>query len=163
MLRHCSSRSARSQSRSFFAQSPVGATNQQCARWLGEALARARNLLPVAPRQIIIDWDWGATGIWTVLTPEEMAAPAPPGRWVAAAPPSDRHRTWRGRVSDELIDALQTWNDRGEEVMGINGHRHTDEERVEFWARGRELAAQAQEQLGADYEVVCRTPKAYLR
>jgi hypothetical protein len=120
-----------------------------------------RSLLAVAPRRIMIDWDWGATGIWTVLTPEEKAAPAALGRLVTGTPPSDPHQAWRGLLSDDLIDALQAWNDRGEEVMGIDGHKHTDEERVEFWVRGRELAAQTQQQLGTDYEVHCCTPKAY--
>jgi hypothetical protein len=45
--------------------------------------------------------------------------------------------------------------------MSSNGHQHTDEERVAFWARGRVLAAQVQEQLGPDHEVSCRTPPAY--
>ena len=45
--------------------------------------------------------------------------------------------------------------------MGSNAHQHTPQERVKFWAQGRDLAAQVQEQLGADYEVACRTPSAY--
>ena len=109
----------------------------------------------------MIDWDWGAAGIWIVLTPEEMTAPRPGARLTAGRAPKDRHAAWRGLLSDELIDALQAWNDRGEEVMGMNGHGHSDEERVAFWARGRELATLVQQQLGSDYEVVCRTPKAY--
>jgi hypothetical protein len=67
----------------------------------------------------------------------------------------------RSVLSDDLIDRLQTWNDRGEEVMGSNGHQHTDQERVAFWAQGRALAAEVQEQLGTNYEVSCRTPPAY--
>ena len=65
-------------------------------------------------------------------------------------------------LSDALIDTLQTWNDRGEEVMCSNAHQHTGQERAEFWAQGRDLAAQVQEQLGPSYEVACRTPPAYL-
>lgn len=115
------------------------------------------------PRQVLIDWDWAATGIWSVSTPEERSAPAPPGRWMYdAPPPNDRHRAWRGVLSDDLINRLQTWNDRGEDVMGSNAHQHTDQERVAFWAQGRALATQAQEQLGPDYQVSCRTPPAYL-
>jgi hypothetical protein len=115
------------------------------------------------PRQVLIDWDWAATGIWSVSTPEERSAPAPPGRWMYdAPPPNDRHRAWRGVLSDDLINRLQTWNDRGEDVMGSNAHQHTDQERVAFWAQGRALATQAQEQLGPDNEVSCRTPPAYL-
>lgn len=110
--------------------------------------------------QVLIDWDWAATGIWTVSTPEELSALAPPGRRMSGTPPRDR--AWRGLLSDDLIDALQAWNDRGEEVMGSNADQHTDQERVKFWARGRDLAAQVQAQLGRDYEVACRTPSAYL-
>jgi hypothetical protein len=64
-------------------------------------------------------------------------------------------------LSDDLIDALQAWNDRGEEVMGSTAHQHTDQERVEFWAQGQELAAQVQQQLGPKFEVACRTPPTY--
>ena len=109
----------------------------------------------------MIEWDWAAGGIWIVPTPEEMTAPGPGARLTAGGAPKDRHATWRGLLSDELIDALQAWNDYGEEVMGIDGHRHSHAERVAFWARGRELAILVQQQLGPDYEVVCRTPKAY--
>ena len=33
------------------------------------------------PRRVLIGWDYGAHGIWRVLTKEEKEAPAPPGRW----------------------------------------------------------------------------------
>jgi hypothetical protein len=56
-------------------------------------------------------------------------------------------------LSDDLIGALQSWNDHGAEVMGTHAHTHTDEERGEFWAEGRDLAARVQQQLGTDYEV----------
>lgn len=119
----------------------------------------------MAPRQVLIDWDWCATGIWTVPTVEELAAPVPPGLAIerGAEADYDPHRAWRGKLSDDLIDALQAWNDRGEEVQGVNAHEYTDEERIEFWARGRGLAARVQDQLGPEYEVVCRTPEAYLK
>ena len=107
--------------------------------------AVSRSLSTVTPRQVLIDWDWAATGIWSVRTPEERSESASPGRWVyGALAPDDRHRAWRGLLSDALIDTLQTWNDRGEEVMGSNADQHTDQERAEFWAQGRDLAAQVQ-------------------
>ena len=71
----------------------------------------------------MIEWDWAAGGIWIVPTPEEMTAPGPGARLTAGGAPKDRHAAWRGLLSDELIDALQAWNDYGEEVMGIDGHR----------------------------------------
>lgn len=113
-------------------------------------------------RQVLIDWDWGATGIWSVTPPEETFAPTPRGEWRPFVSPRDRHRAWRGLLSDHLIDALQAWNDDGDLVMGRRAHEHTDEDRIAFWARGRELATQVQQQLGSEYEVLCRTPAAYL-
>lgn len=83
-----------------------------------------------------------------------------PGYWCLTHRPRTRHRAWRGLLSDDLIDALQAWNDRGEEVMGTHGHEHTNDERAEFWARGQELGVRAQQQLGPDYEVIWRTPEA---
>ena len=139
---------------------PVG--RQTGRRLVSYEPTLSRSLLTVVARQVLIDWDWAATGICGVFTPEEVSVPAPPGRWVYDAPPSgDRHRAWRGVLSDDLIDALQAWNDHGEEVMGSNAHQHTDEERVAFWARGRQLAARIQDHLGPDYEVISRTPPAY--
>lgn len=55
----------------------------------------------------MIDWDWGAAGIWIVLTPEEMTAPGLGARLTAGGAPKDRHAAWRGLLSEELIDALQ--------------------------------------------------------
>ena len=43
-------------------------------------------------------------------------------------------RTWRGRLTDELIDRLQAWNDDGGVFMGRHAHRHGDEKRIAFWA-----------------------------
>jgi hypothetical protein len=122
---------------------------------------RGRSLSAVAPHRVLIDWDWAATGIWSVTSPEELSAPAPPRRWMNGRPRQDRHQAWRGLLSDDLISALQAWNDHGEAVMGSTAHQHTQEERVKFWTQGRELAAQVQEQLGLNYEVACRTPPTY--
>jgi len=70
-----------------------------------------------------------------------------------------RQHAWRGLLSNDPIDALQAWNDRGEEVMGSNAHEHSDADRAAFWARGRALAGDVQEQLGPGYDVVCQVPK----
>lgn len=117
----------------------------------------------MARRQVLIDWDWDASGIWIVGATEEAAGPTPGGEWRADGAPRDRHRAWRGLITDRLLDTLQAWNDDGDLVMGRGAHEHTDEERITFWARGRELADEVQQQLGPDYEVRCRTPAAYLR
>ena len=65
------------------------------------------------PRRVLIDWDWGAHGIWWVLTKQEMEAPAPRGRWsgTASQQKQERIRAWSDRLTSELLDDLQEWND----------------------------------------------------
>src|ERR1039458_7823495 len=65
------------------------------------------------PRRVLIDWDYGAHGIWWVLTKEEKEEPAPPGQWSEARPSERSHaaRPWSGRLTSELLDDLQAWND----------------------------------------------------
>lgn len=117
----------------------------------------------VGRRQVVIDWDWGASGIWLVRVPEEPFTPTPSSEWGPYVPPRDRHHAWHGVLTDELIDAIQAWNDDGDRVMGRGAHEHADEDRITFWARGRELADHVQQQLGNEYEVHCRTPTGHLR
>jgi len=105
----------------------------------------------------LIDWDFGATGIWGIRTAEEEIAHVPGGEWRPFVGPHDRNRGWQGLLSDQLLGALQAWNDDGDLVMGRRAHEHTDEDRVAFWALGRELAEEVQRQLGADYEVLVVT------
>jgi hypothetical protein len=117
----------------------------------------------VGRQQVLIDWDWGAGGIWTVREPDQPFIPAPGGHWGASSHDArDRYRAWRGRLTDELIDCLQAWNDDGDTFMGRHAHQHSDAERIAFWGRGRDLAEQAQQQLGDEYEVHCRTPPGLL-
>ena len=62
---------------------------------------------------MLIGWDHGAYGIWWVLNKEEKEAPAPPGHWSGTPPSSwhDRPGPWSDRLSGELLDCLQAWND----------------------------------------------------
>lgn len=114
-------------------------------------------------KRVVVVWDWGATGIWSVRDPDEQRTPIPGGAWLPYTPPvdKDRHRAWRGLLSDDLIDALQAWNDRGDLFMGRQAHQHTDQERADYWAVGERLAKQAQQELGTDYDVSCRTPASF--
>jgi hypothetical protein len=92
---------------------------------------------------VLIGWDYGAHGIWWVLTKEEMEAPAPPGRWNGIPPPdrNDRPRPWSDRLSGELLDDLQAWND----ACAVDG---ADLQALQ--ERGRELAIRVQDELGTD-------------
>lgn len=93
------------------------------------------------PRRVLIDWDYGAHGIWWVLSKEEKEAPAPPGRWSGAPPgQGDRPGPWSDRLPAGLLDDLQAWNDDCEDGDDVGVLRE----------RGRELAVRVQEELGTD-------------
>jgi hypothetical protein len=109
------------------------------------------------PRRVLIGWDYGAHGIWRVLTKEEKEAPAPPGRWSGTPPSSwhDRPRPWSDRLSGELLDDLQAWNDAcAADGAGAQALQE----------RGRELAVQVQGELGTDgWEVLYQMDGRMLR
>ena len=102
---------------------------------------------------MLIAWDWGAHGIWWVLTREEKETPAPRGRRSGTGdtsdnPPDrpDRPRPWSDRLSGELLDDLQAWNDA---CAADNTSSPVQQE------RGRELAIRVQDELGTgDWEVL---------
>lgn len=92
---------------------------------------------------MLIGWDYGAHGIWWVLTKEEKEAPAPAGHR-SGTPPSPRHdrpRPWSDRLSGELLDDLQAWND----ACAASGA-----DAPALQERGRALAIQVQDELGID-------------
>ncbi len=114
-----------------------------------------------APRRVLIDWDWGADGIWTILSPEELAAPAPTGTWLSherpASEPAPR-RPWSDKLSAGLLDALKEWNNQGGRLFHY-AEPELDEQDGEkqiaaFHSRAAELAARTQRELGPDYEVL---------
>lgn len=94
------------------------------------------------PRRVLIDWDYGAHGIWWVLTRQELQARGPHGRPGSTAPAAQPAQAmpWRDRLSGALLDDLQRWND-----ACANGA--ADRRLLE---RGRDLAIRVQDELGAD-------------
>jgi len=98
---------------------------------------------------VLIDWDYCAPGIWWILTKEEMEAP-PRGRGSGgtAPPRTGKPRPWSDRLTAELLDDLQTWNDSWD-----TGKDSRKDEKVTVRAlqeRGRELAIRVQDELGTD-------------
>lgn len=93
------------------------------------------------PRRVLIASDVGAHGIWWVLTKEEKEAPAPPGSWTGSPPTELPHRPrpWSDRLSAELLDELQGWNDAWDVE---------DPDSRALQERGRELAGRVQDELG---------------
>jgi hypothetical protein len=109
------------------------------------------------PRRVLIGWDYGAHGIWWVLTKEEKEAPASPGHWSRSRPSSwhDRPRPWSDRLSGELLDYLQAWND----TCATDGA-----DAPALQERGRDLAIQVQNELGTDgWEVLYQMDGRMLR
>jgi hypothetical protein len=99
------------------------------------------------PRRVLIAWDYGARGIWWVLTKEERETPPPV--------PGERVRPWSDRLSAELLDDLQQWNDDGD---------REDVDRLTWQERGRDLAIRVQDELGADgWEVLYQIGDHMLR
>lgn len=102
------------------------------------------------PRRVLIDWDYGAHGIWWVLTKEEKEAPPARGRRVGIQPPGrlDRARPWSERLTAGLLDDLQAWNSAWD--------ADNAEPRI-LQERGRELALRVQDELGTNgWEVLYR-------
>jgi hypothetical protein len=100
---------------------------------------------------VLIDWDFGAHGIWKVLSPEELSAPRPPGKWAPYERPRDRPRPWSDQLQGALLDALDGWNAEGE-MLGRR--RATDLELEAFRQHGAELAQSVQQELGSGYQVL---------
>jgi hypothetical protein len=101
---------------------------------------------------VLIDWDYGAHGIWWVLTKQEMEAPPPGGRWTGEASPRKRERirAWSNGLTTELLDDLQEWND----AWDTNDPELLSRTRT-LQERGRDLAIRVQDELGTeDWEVL---------
>jgi hypothetical protein len=119
---------------------------------LGAQMTLATLSTVVSPRRALVDWDYGAHGLWLVLSPEELRAPPPTGGtwgpYVASA--ESEPRPWSDELSDDLLDDLKRWNDECGE-MAVRGDETSL--RDEF-ARARPLAERVQQQLGSEWEVL---------
>lgn len=97
----------------------------------------------IEPRRVLIASDVGAHGIWWVLTKKEKEAPAPRGSWSGSPPPELPHRPrpWSDRLSGDLLDELQEWNDAWDV-------EHPDSQALQ--ERGLALACRVQDELGTE-------------
>ncbi|MDA8359345.1 MAG: hypothetical protein M0Z95_24275 [Actinomycetota bacterium] len=91
-----------------------------------------------ARRRVLTDWDLAASGSWTILSPEELRAPTPPGRWRGTRRFAPRARAWADRLSEDLLDVLEARNRDGETLDWPPGA--TDAQRARFSKRAAELA-----------------------
>ena len=106
---------------------------------------------------MLIAWDYGARGIWWVLTKEEKEGRAPSERWSGTRPPGpgDHVKPWSDRLPAGLLDDLQQWND---------DWNREDIDRRTLQERGRDLAIRVQDELGTDgWEVLYEMSGQMLR
>ena len=81
------------------------------SRWSGLATATpviAMLLRVTEPRRVLIDWDYGANGIWWVLSKEEMEAPGLPAGGAGRGRLSRATSRGPGVIAC-LLDYLMTW------------------------------------------------------
>jgi hypothetical protein len=89
---------------------------------------------------VLIDWDWGASGVWFIGSPDALRAPTP---------------CFADLLSAALLSDLKEWNDAGGEIYGPRSTpSRVAETAPAFWARAHKLAKQVQGQLGPDWEVL---------
>lgn len=88
-------------------------------------------------RRCLVSWDHEATGIWLVSSEHSRCQPA-----------------LRDALPPALREDLKRWNDQGAQLF--DGRVVVpDQEQVARWrATARELAEQAQDALGAEWEVL---------
>lgn len=103
---------------------------------------------------MLIEFDYGADGIWMVSTKEEVEA-STYEEWsrVTTAlygPPRPplAHRPWGDLLSDQVLDDLKAWNDSWDYTIVQEDEGIVDDEVLE--ERGRELAVRVQNELGTD-------------
>ncbi len=103
------------------------------------------------PRRVLIEFDYGADGIWLCTTKEELeASPPQEGYWAGAQPPGRdaRPRPGSDLLSDGLLDALQAWNDAWDYTIAGADEKVVPDEVLE--EQGRDLAVRVQDELGTD-------------
>ncbi len=110
-------------------------------------------------RKILIDWDWAANGVWYIggngttgalFMPEALVPRDLDGKEVPMRP-----NPWRERFSPGLRSALLEWNLDGERLWGGRRGAHSELDAKKAWyARAADLAAQTQEELGPEFEVL---------
>jgi hypothetical protein len=102
----------------------------------------------------LVAFDWGASGIWLLDTPEEAA----PRRLRTGDPDLEQRRLppWSELVSQQLLNDLQRWNDDQDDTGRIGRAPDTVFER-EIEERARALAERVQNELGDSWEVFYRS------
>jgi hypothetical protein len=97
------------------------------------------------PRRILIDWDYGASGLWWCSTKEEHEAPYERWGYLTSVQQPDGPPIHMPELTTELRVDLKTWNDSWDERDPL-----FDEKVTRLQERGRQLAVRVQEELRTD-------------
>ena len=96
------------------------------------------------PRRVLVDWDYGAHGLWLLLTPQEQKRQEP----LPNLP------SWSQLLPAELLDALTEWNEDRCEADHRRRDRQRNAEDHLLDQRALSLGEQVQAQLGPEWEVL---------
>jgi hypothetical protein len=95
----------------------------------------------------LVAFDWGASGVWLLNTPEEDLR-----RGTDRDLDQPRPRPWSKLVSQQLLDDLQQWNDDQDDTSWAGRPRDpTFVQQIQD--RARALAERLQDELGDSWEV----------
>jgi hypothetical protein len=95
------------------------------------------------PRRILIDWEYGASGLAWCSTEEEHEAPAERWSYLRRVQQPGGPPIRMPELTRELRDDLQAWNDSWDERDPL-----FEEKLPQLQEQGRQLAVRVQEELG---------------
>jgi hypothetical protein len=110
-------------------------------------------------QRALIDYDFGASGIWIVTSNEETFRTPErtdvSGWRRSVVNGTKRARPWSEHLSNSLLDELQRWNDWGCTLATspIDSHAH-DAGWDSFYQDARGLAGHVQSELGRHWQVL---------
>lgn len=99
----------------------------------------------VEPRRILIDWEYGASGLVWCATKEELEAPYERWSYLRKVRQPGGPPIRMPELTRELLDGLQAWNDSWDESDPLYHEKVTG-----LREQGRQLAVRVQQELGTD-------------
>jgi hypothetical protein len=113
------------------------------------------------PRRVLVDWDYGADGIWWCRTSEERTAP--PRSLPNGSPGVPPRQGWKELLPEALLADLAQWNRECERAD--RSESGDSPQRQERESRARVLAERVRESLGDDgqWEVLYKLGSEVLR
>lgn len=97
------------------------------------------------PRRILVDWEYGASGLCWCSTKEEHEAPYQRWSHLTSVQQPDGPPIHMPELTRQLRDDLQAWNDSWDERDPL-----FDEKVTHLQGQGRQLAIRVQAELGTD-------------